>query len=332
VGGETDEADGVVECDGAATLAGLRAALTPDGECVLESTANGAWGCFWEEWQRAEQTGAARHFFPWWMEAAYIGRPAVEPLNEEELRLVGEQGLTLEQIGFRRAAVASLRGLAAQEFAEDAVGCFRLSGECAFDGEAIAARLRDVAEVEVGRTRGGMVSYWLPAVKEKRYLVAVDPCGGVSGGDYAAAEVIDVETGMQCAELHGRLIPLDVAKDAAALAREYNNALLVVERNNQGAAVLAYLETVVKYRRVYEQEGQAGWLTSAATRPLMIARLGALLVERPEMFMSERLLNECRSFVRTRAGRAEAASGEHDDCVMAMAQAVRAELLEGGRR
>jgi hypothetical protein len=36
--------------DAAMTLAGLRAALAPDGEMVLESTPNGAYGTFYEEW------------------------------------------------------------------------------------------------------------------------------------------------------------------------------------------------------------------------------------------------------------------------------------------
>ena len=43
--------------DAAATLAGLRAALAPGGEMVLESTPNGAYGCFYEEWMRAGESG-----------------------------------------------------------------------------------------------------------------------------------------------------------------------------------------------------------------------------------------------------------------------------------
>jgi hypothetical protein len=54
-----------------------------------------------------------------------------------------------------------------------------------------------------------------------------------------------------------------------------------------------------------------------------------LLVDKPELFNSERLLRECRSFVRLANGRSGAQSGAHDDCVMAMAvaHAVRAEFL-----
>src|SRR5438067_1647995 len=69
--------------DAAATLAGLRAALTPTGELIMESTPNGASGAFYEEWQQAPAKGTARHFFPWWMEPAYVSNPVTD-LTEEE--------------------------------------------------------------------------------------------------------------------------------------------------------------------------------------------------------------------------------------------------------
>src|SRR6201996_3461748 len=74
--------------DAAATLVGLRAALAPDGEMVMESPPNGAYGCFYEEWGRAATNGTVRHFFPWWMEEAYVGAPVVGELREEERLLV----------------------------------------------------------------------------------------------------------------------------------------------------------------------------------------------------------------------------------------------------
>ena len=102
-----------------------------------------------------------------------------------------------------------------------------------------------------------------------------------------------------------------------------------MERNNHGAGVLAYLDAVERYDRVYEQGGQAGWLTSSASKPGMVSRMGALLAEAPELFLSGRLLRECRTYVSFAGGRTGAAYGNHDDCLMAMAvgQAVRAERL-----
>ena len=105
--------------------------------------------------------------------------------------------------------------------------------------------------------------------------------------------------------------------------------MIAVERNNHGAGVLAYLDSVERYARVYEQMGVAGWLTTAGSKPGMVSRMGALLVESPWMFFSRRLLGECRTFVTMAGGRTGAVNGAHDDCLMAMAigQAVRAELV-----
>ena len=79
--------------------------------------------------------------------------------------------------------------------------------------------------------------------------------------------------------------------------------VIAVERNNHGAGVLAYLDSVERYARVYEQAGVAGWLTTAGSKPGMVSRMGALLVESPWMFFSRRLLGECRTFVAMAGGR-----------------------------
>ena len=332
--------------DAGATLAGLRAALAPGGELVMESTPNGAYGCFYEEWGRAGQLVSesagqpvsgltdddlvVRHFFPWWMEEGYVGAP-VEQMREDERRLVLAHGLTAEQIGFRRGLEANYRGLRSQEFAEDAESCFKATGECCFEVGAVEGRLSELGE-PMERRRGGALQIWLPPLPDKEYLVAVDTAGGGSDGDFAAVQVIEMGSGLQCAELQQRLGTLELARVSAELAREYGGAMIAVERNNHGAGVLAYLDSVERYAKVYEQSGVAGWLTTAGSKPGMVSRMGALLVESPWMFFSRRMLGECRTFVMTGGGKTGAANGAHDDCLMAMAigQAVRAELL--GRR
>ena len=327
--------------DAAATLAGLRAALVPGGEMTLESTPNGAYGAFYAEWLRAAETGTAetgtagtglvRHFFPWWLEPVYRAEAVAGELRADELALVREHGLDRAQIGYRRGLERSFGALRTQEFAEDAVSCFKASGECCFEAAAIEARMAALPGVLATR-REGALRVWLPVLAGKEYLVAVDTAGGGSEGDYACVQVIELASGLQCAELQQRLAPLELARVAAALAREYGGAQIAVERNNHGAAVLAYLDAVERYGRVYEQAGVAGWLTTPGSKPAMVSRMGALLAESPGMFASERLLGECRTFVRFENGRTGAANGAHDDCLMAMAvaQAVRAERL--GRR
>ena len=304
--------------DAMETLAGLKAALVPGGELVMESTANGAFGCFYREWIDAEAKGVVQHFFPWWMEESYFSDGVdAGSLREDERALIEQEGLSAEQIGFRRELERTFGAMRVQEFAEDAVSCFRASGDCVFDVSGLEAS-------EPFETRwNGSLQIWLPPVVERTYVMGVDPAGGGSEGDFAAVQVVDQATGMQCAELRARLHPRALADRVTELAREYNDALVVVERNNHGAAVLAYLEK--RGLRVYEEREQQGLLTTSASRGEMIAELGVLLAERPRLFRSARLIEECRSFVLTKSGRAEAAAGAHDDLVMAMA------LLRGGR-
>jgi hypothetical protein len=318
--------------DPAETLAGLRAGLAPGAELILESTPDGVGGCFHEEWQKAAETGMVRHFFPWWLEDRYrAGAVHEASLTEEERELMRRHGLDLRQIGYRRQIRANFRGMARQEYAEDEESCFLASGDSVFELSAIEARLATMMPPLAVRYNGEL-EVWLPPLKGKQYLVAVDPAGGGSEGDYSAAQVLELETGLQCAEFAGHMGGLELARLVTELAAEYNQAWLVVERNNHGSGVLALIETVCGYGRVYKQGGQPGWLTTSLSRPAALGRLDAGLVEQPERFQSRRLLGECRSFVRGADGRSGARPGTHDDRVMAMAIGLgaRAELLQQG--
>lgn len=393
------------------TLVSLRAAVPQDGEVVLESTPNGAGGMFYEEWNRAEEMGYARHFFPWWYEERYRvesfeppstrrapeenqdlegecvvstgetpaatssgsvsclgeiltgedarrsseqgeilegnaevtkehlrscapqdgrGRPSPRELySEEERGLMERFGLDAGQIGWRRENRATLRGMAAQEFAEDPVSCFRASGECVFELDAIDKALA-VAGEPVEIKNNGRLQIWFPALAGRQYLVGVDPAGGGAEGDYSCAQVIDRVSGMQCAELHGHYPPRELAVELMAIAAIYNNALLVVERNNHGHGVLAHLRAM-GCANVYREGEQDGWLTSAVSRPAMIENLAAVLATEPGLFQSPRLLNECRTFVRHVDGSSAAMAGSHDDCVMAMAVGLAARQAVVGK-
>jgi hypothetical protein len=314
-------------------LASLRAAVPVDGEIVLESTPNGAGGVFYEEWQRARETGYAQHFFPWWYDDEYrdkTGMVTVAPLTDEEKELVGRAGLSDAQIAWRRTNRAQLRELAAQEYAEDPVSCFRASGECIFELEAIERALEAQGKATQIR-ENGKLTIWFEARYDRQYVVGADPAGGGSDGDYACAQVIDRQTGMQCAELHGHYSPRELAMKLIDLGRMYNSALLVVERNNHGHGVLANLRAA-GYQKVFRDGGQDGWLTSAVTKPAMIENLAAILAIKPQLFQSTRLLAECRTFIRRRDGGSGGASGSHDDCVMAMAIALAGREAIAGTR
>lgn len=304
-------------------LASLRAAVPGHGDIVLESTPNGAGGVFYEEWQHANETKYTRHFFPWWYDDEYrdhTGLVDLRSLTPEEEDLVRRVGLSDAQIAWRRTNRAQLRGLAAQEYAEDPVSCFRASGECVFELEAIERALENLSHPNIVRDNGRL-TIWLEARRARQYIIGVDPAGGGTEGDYSCAQVIDRQTAMQCAELHGHYSPRELALKLIELASMYNDALLVVERNNHGHGVLANLRAA-GYQNVFRDGNQDGWLTSAVTKPAMIENLAAILTIRPELFQSPRLLAECRTFIRRVNGSSGSSSGGHDDCVMAMAIAL----------
>ena len=302
-----------------------------DGEIVLESTPNGAGGVFYDEWQHADETGYTRHFFPWWYDEQYRidGNVVLQALTSEELQLIERSFLSQAQIAWRRIKRAQMRGLAAQEYAEDPVSCFRASGECVFDLEAIEQALQ--AAVDPVQTRDNeRLKVWFPPQAAKTYIIGVDPAGGGADGDYSCAVAIERITGLQCAELHGHFPPRELANQLIELGHAYNHALLVVERNNHGYGVLAYLRSS-GYENVYCEGGQEGWLTSAVSRPAMIENLASMLAIAPRLFRSARLLQECRTFVRRLDGSSGASAGAHDDCVMAMAIAQAARQAVAGR-
>src|SRR5438552_12619082 len=218
-------------------------AVPGNGEIVLESTPNGAGGVFYDEWQRADETGYVRHFFPWWYDEAYAIQDArnVHPLSPEERALVDREGLRDAQIAWRRVNRAELRGLAAQEFGEDSSSCFLASGDCVCDLTAVDRALQLCGEPVEMRDNGRLMIWFLPQAG-RQYLIGVDPAGGGSEGDYSCAEVVERRSGIQCAELHGHFPPRELATKLIELANSYCGALLVVERNS-----LSYRFPVLSY-------------------------------------------------------------------------------------
>ena len=317
--------------DGADTLASLRSAVPDGGEIVLESTPNGAGGIFYEEWQRAGETGYTQHFFPWWYEASYQQEASgADTLTLEEEELIQSAGLNEKQIAWRRINRAQLRGLAVQEFAEDPISCFRASGECVFDLDAIDQAFAESGQPLESRDNGRLL-IWFPPQPGKHYLIGADPAGGGSDGDYSCAQIIERKTGIQCAELHGHFPPSALANQLVDLANTYNRALIAVERNNHGYGVLAHLQSR-GWTNLYRENGQDGWLTSAVSRPAMIENLAAVLTTEPTLFRSTLLLSEFRTFIRHPDGSSAAVIGGHDDCVMAMAIAwATRQKIEGNK-
>jgi hypothetical protein len=220
-----------------------------------------------------------------------VKKGRILPLTREESELVRQHGLSEGQIAWRRKQWKTMRGLAVQEYAEDSSSCFLVSGESVFERAAIE-KAAGLAGEPTESQDNGRLTIWFPPQKGRQYILGVDTAGGGSEGDYACAQVIERVMGMQCAELHGHFPPYELARRVADLGQRYEQALVAVERNNHGYGVLAHLNNL-EYGNLFEKDGQAGWLTSAASRPAMIENMAGVLMSEPALFHSPRLLEEC---------------------------------------
>jgi hypothetical protein len=107
----------------------------------------------------------------------------------------------------------------------------------------------------------GLLVYALPRDTHE-YLIGADPAEGNPTSDDSALAVLDRNTGEEVASLAGKFQPAVLAAHAQALGKWYNNAGILVERNNHGHAVLLWLGERAELSRLSGHDDKEGWLSS----------------------------------------------------------------------
>jgi len=179
--------------------------------------------------------------------------------------------------------------------------------------------------------------YWQMPQVHKAYVVSVDVSRG-DGKDYQAIQVLESEKWEQVAEYKGYIIPNEVGKMSIELAKEYNNAYIIVDNTvGWGQAVLDEIILNQKYQNVYcsdntgklftlhEYIGSShvvsahqGFQFTVKTRPATLLKLEQAFDENLLILHSLRLINELKSFV-WKNGKPQADSSSNDDLIMALA-------------
>lgn len=108
-----------------------------------------------------------------------------------------------------------------------------------------------------------------PPQPGRTYVIGADPAEGNPTSDDSALTVMDVATGEEVAALAGKFQPAVLAGHADALGRTYNEAGLMVERNNHGHAVLLWLADNSTLRVLNGHDGRPGWLSSSLGKTLL---------------------------------------------------------------
>lgn len=315
----------------------------PNAETVIESTPNGARGLFYEMWKKTRkgENGYTPHFHPWFVHDDNEVHPTGDALKDAPLTLFEpktdrerawlERGLRPGQILWWRLARGTMSAdKMEQEHPSDEQSCWLLTGRGYFE-QPITMAMLDKAQPPLERRRYNGVGiqaelrlYRQPA-RNAQYVVSVDTSEGV-GGDPCAVHVYERGTGAFCAVLDGQVRTWELAGIVKETAKRFNNALVVVERNGPGVAVLQALTQPTEHRygnMFVEHDGRYGWRTDNVTRPAALAvleqahRTGYWKCDDPAV------LGDFLNFVvrETPAGkeRPEADKGAHDDHVLAAA-------------
>lgn len=328
--------------------AGLIGAAS-NGELVFESTPNRR-NWFYNDYMEAREgrNEFSALFVRWFddpmniaREGTYDPQEIIETLLPDERELVDRHSLTLPQLAFRRANKSTFKALFPQEFPEDDESCFLSSGLCMFNVDRLVQLTKSSPPpIKVETKVGGTLSIWEQPIPGREYVIGADTSEGLGPPcDLSGGVVLDKKSGTEVALLHGRFSPRTLAEELVKLSKKYNHALLGIERENHGHAVLSavrdlgYLVPHWRGGHVYffqeptddsfksqmPVEGRAGWATNGQTRPVMLSDLAEAFDKGHLQTRSRAFLSECSTFSLQHSGRWEADPGCHDDVVIMMA-------------
>lgn len=311
------------------------------GEIVLESTANGIGGHFYDMWQEAYSGVGKYHpiFLGWYLdsrnqipiseqEKAWI----IDTIEEEEIALVEQHKCNINQLAWRRATMGwtiekrsptkKARQRFKQEFPASSEEAFIASGSTYFNSDTLDTLLIRCKE-PIRETDG--LAIWKNPEPGHKYVLGADTSEGMSESDPTPYCILDVETGEQVLRYNGCLRPNRLGEKTVEWAKKYNGALIAIENNNTGHSAINTVMNQCMYSNVYYHEDLVsedpsesktpGWRTTAKTKPILLNDLDDAL-ENSHMIVNDKLfLTQCRAYSNT--GEAKRGEGHHGDIVIA---------------
>jgi hypothetical protein len=231
---------------------------------------------------------------------------------------------------------------ARQEFDAEFIG----SGNTVIDGDLIELYAKEIQEPIRKAGFDGNLWIWEECDRSKKYIVVADVSRG-DGQDFDGCHVIELESNTQVAEYKGKMPTTQYGHFLVELSTSYNDAILVIERENVGWSTiqtvidreyknLFYMSkdrklvdvhrTVTNRYRSDDKQMVAGFGTTISTRPLIINKLDMYMRERLTAgkslnIRSLRLIEELRVFIWNN-GKAQAQDGYNDDLIIPLGIAL----------
>lgn len=335
------------------TMTGLLQAVPnlPSTIIIIESTANG-FEYFKEIWDGA--VAGENDFIPLfvgWNELKDYQMPYTGfELTSEEIQLQRDYSLSLEQLTWRRWCIRNNCSNDIEQFKQEypitPEEAFISTGACYFNKEIIMGRINKIKNIKP--LRKGYFSYsingnkisdiefidddkgYIDIYEEPKeghpYVLGGDTAG--DGSDYFTGLVIDNSNSKQIAKLrHNKIDEDEYSRQIYCLGTYYNNALVGLENNYSTYPTKKLKE--YDYPKMYIREvedniteviqDKYGFLTTKATRPIILAMLKEIFRDNISYINDLDVLYEGLVFIKNEKGRAEAEQGKHDDLIMGLA-------------
>ena len=333
---------------------------------IKETTANGVGGAFYDSYweaterqKRGDLRGFQPVFFPWYKFSEYkTDIPDWFSLTPDEKTLKEIFSLSDEQVYWRRVKIEQLNGdesLFKQEYPSTALEAFQASGNPIFTQKMIASQ----EAYSKGKPRYAMFTGphnlmdadWRDNAWQIKFLPE-DGHQYTMGIDSHEGKVSDTSDSKSKLDKHGvgifdrtdqRFVAIysgrgpqvELGRQCLYAAQFYNNAWVAPEIP-QGMQVLQVLRDAgyeyVYNRQVHDEQlvvedsENLGWRTTPASRPLLIENFLSEMRNATVKVMFTDVVEEMKTFVRDKMGKAVHMQGKHDDLLFACMIALQVHL------
>ena len=152
---------------------------------------------------------------------------------------------------------------------------------------------------------------YIPPEKGRKYVIGGDPAEGNPTSDDSAMVVLDRETWEEVAMLSGKYQPSTLAAHMDTVGQWYNNADVMVERNNHGHAVLLWLKDHSTLKRLNGFDNKEGWHSTSKGKALLYDGAAETFKDGEAMVHSFKVYDQLASI---EGSSLRAPAGLMDDC------------------
>lgn len=180
---------------------------------------------------------------------------------------------------------------------------------------------KEIGDVDYGLT--GLTIFRKP-VSGRLYVIGADPAEGNPNSDDSSASVVDVQTGEEVALYSGKFEVTLFAENIQKIARYYNEAEILVERNNHGHAILVKLSEDAFEGVQNGHDGRPGWHNSSKGKAIMYTHTTQVVQDSECILHSSKTYQQLASIVGSTL---KAPESMYDDAATSFSLALCARLI-----